>query len=284
MPAWLLALFAAALLAAAAIYWLVVLTEGAYLGPRAVTALYDRAAGRYDQIKQFVDEDEDFFLGRPVARFLAGLPGGEMGRLPWLLDVASGTGRLPGTVLRASAGGCRVVALDSSAAMLAAARRKLEQRGWFEGVFVVHDAAGLPFADGQFPVVACLEALEFLPSPAGAVAELVRVAQPGGLLVLSSRIGRDARLMPGRIFSRAELAGLLRSHGCPAVEIMPWQLDYDLVFARKEGQPAADRAADWSDMLQCPRCGARPALAGEQDRLNCPRCAWRLDLSAGLWR
>ena len=34
---------------AALLVWLLVVTEGAYLGPGVVTALYDRFAGRYDR-------------------------------------------------------------------------------------------------------------------------------------------------------------------------------------------------------------------------------------------
>ncbi|HSN73872.1 MAG TPA: methyltransferase domain-containing protein [Anaerolineae bacterium] len=286
MPGWLwLLAVAGVILAAVAIYWLLVVTEGAYLGSATVTALYDRVARRYDGIKQFDDEDEAYFLGRPVARFLAGLPATSADP-PWLLDVASGTGRLPLTVLCASEGGCRVVALDRSSAMLAEARRKLDEQGWVDVVYLAHDAARLPFAGGQFPVVTCLEALEFMPQPAAVLAELLRVTQPGGLLLLTSRIGREARLLPGRTFSRERLSATLRSLGATGVEIVSWQMDYDLVFAVKQGQAAPADAGGWMRKLQCPCCGAQPvpdADAG-QDILDCPTCAWRLELSDGLWR
>jgi SAM-dependent methyltransferase len=281
---WLLAA-AGVLLVAFVVYWLLVLTEGAYLGSGIVTALYERVARRYDGIKQFDDEDEAYFLGRPVARYLAGLPDTHAGP-PWLLDVASGTGRLPLTVLRASSGGCRVVALDRSSAMLAEARRKLDEQGWAEVVCLVNDAVRLPFAGGQFSAVTCLEALEFMPDPAAVLAELLRVAQPGGLLVLTNRIGLDARLMLGRTFTRDSLSATLRSFGAASVEIMPWQMDYDLVFAVKQGPAAPAAAGDWREKLQCPRCGDQPGLqAGVgQETLACLACGWRLVLSDGLWR
>jgi SAM-dependent methyltransferase len=62
--------------------------------------------------------------------------------------------------------------------------------------------AACPSPPSQFAVVACLEALEFLPAPEAALIELLRVVQPGGLLVTTNRVGRDAALLPGRIFSR----------------------------------------------------------------------------------
>jgi ubiquinone/menaquinone biosynthesis C-methylase UbiE len=283
MPLWLLALVGAVVVVSAIVYWLVVLTEGAYLGSRTVTALYDRVAGRYDQIKQFVDADEDYFLGRPIARFLAGWTGPPD---PWLLDVATGTGRLPLAVLRARAGRCQVIALDSSAAMLQQAEGKLRRHGWGDVLFLAHDVGRLPFADAQFPVVACLEALEFLPDPAAALADLLRVTRPGGLLVLSNRIGHQARLMPGRTFSRDQLSAELRRLGAGGVEIMPWQMDYDLVFAIKQGEagPAVDEG--WPALLQCPRCASQPAIDGApgQERLVCATCHWQLALRQSIWR
>jgi ubiquinone/menaquinone biosynthesis C-methylase UbiE len=286
MPAWAwwLALMAV-FLAAALLYWLLVLTEGAYLGSGTVAALYNRVARRYDRIKQFDDEDEAYFLGRPVARFLAGQPASPDGQ-PWLLDVASGTGRLPLAVLSASQGACRVVALDRAAAMIAEARRKLDEQGWVDVVCLVHDAAPLPFGDGQFSVVACLEALEFMPEPAAVLAELLRVAQPGGLLLLTNRIGREAWLLPGRTFTRAGLSATLRSLGATGVEIMPWQVDYDLIFALKQGQAPAGAAGNWIEKLRCTCCGERPELMvdAQPETVSCAKCAWRLVLSGGLWR
>lgn len=287
MPAWLglLALAAAAVAVAALLYWLIILTEGVYLGPRAVTALYNRCARRYDAIKQFDAADEAFFLGRPIARFLAGHPPAADGP-PWLLDVASGTGRLPLAVQAAAPGACRTVALDRAEAMLAEAQCKLAAQAAQadQVILLAHDAGRLPFADGQFAVTTCLEALEFMPAPDATLAEAVRVTQPGGLLVLTNRIGPDARLLPGRTWRREDLAARLRTLGVTGVEIMPWQMDYDLLFALKPGQPAARAAAEWIDLLRCPCCGGSPAPAAGEATVSCPDCAWQLRLRQGLWR
>ena len=50
---------------------------------------------------------------------------------------------------------------------------------------VFADAASLPFADGQFSSVACLEVLEHVPDPAGVVSEISRVLKHGGRCWLS---------------------------------------------------------------------------------------------------
>lgn len=280
---WLVALVGGLLLVAV-LYWLLVLTEGAYLGSGVVTTLYNRFARRYDAIKQFDDEDEAYFLGRPVARFLADFPT-VSGQKPWLLDVASGTGRLPLAALRASAGGCEVLALDNSLRMLQQAQHKLHAQGWQDVVFLVANAEPLPFASGQFAVTACLEALEFMPSPAHMLHELLRVTQPGGLLVLTNRIGRDARLMPGRSMASSDLNAALRALGAGAVEVLPWQMDYDLLLMVKQGLAEALPARTWQTLLRCPHC-QQPLdfVAGPPAQWICPRHGWTLNDQAGLWQ
>ena len=55
-----------ALVVGAALYYLLVVTEGVYLGRRVVVWLYDVTAGRYDDIKEFEPEFEAFFVIRPL--------------------------------------------------------------------------------------------------------------------------------------------------------------------------------------------------------------------------
>ncbi|HUW97031.1 MAG TPA: hypothetical protein VMW58_14710, partial [Anaerolineae bacterium] len=58
--------------AAGVSYWLLVLTEGAYLGSRVVTFLYDRGATSYDEVKQFDAVDDASHLALPLVRRLRG--------------------------------------------------------------------------------------------------------------------------------------------------------------------------------------------------------------------
>lgn len=48
---------------------------------------------------------------------------------------------------------------------------------------VLGDIEAMPFADGSFGTVLCTEVLEHVPDPAGALAEIRRVLQPGGVLI-----------------------------------------------------------------------------------------------------
>lgn len=277
-----------AMLLAAGLYWLLVLTEGAYLGPKAVVALYNRFAPRYDRIKQFDREDEAYFLGQPLARILAEAQGAT-GRQPVILDVATGTGRYPLAVLPALQGRGTIVALDRAQAMLQQAQQNLA--AWPQVIYVCHAAMPLPFAGDSFDAVACLEALEFLPHPAAELGELLRVLRPGGLLVISNRIGWQARLMPGKVFSRTGLGEVLRDLGATAVQITPWQVDYDLVMALKPGWPAEQTGGDVATgrvlrgLLQCPACGQRDWRSTADDRqVVCDSCGWQLSQRDGIWR
>ena len=53
-------------------------------------------------------------------------------------------------------------------------------------VDVVGDAHHLPFQDGEFERILCTEVLEHLLDPAKAIAEMRRVLQPGGMLILTT--------------------------------------------------------------------------------------------------
>jgi ubiquinone/menaquinone biosynthesis C-methylase UbiE len=52
--------------------------------------------------------------------------------------------------------------------------------------YVVGDLYGLPFASDRFDLVCCWQTLSWLDDPESALAELVRIARPGGLIYLSS--------------------------------------------------------------------------------------------------
>ncbi|HUW62355.1 MAG TPA: class I SAM-dependent methyltransferase [Candidatus Bathyarchaeia archaeon] len=59
----------------------------------------------------------------------------------------------------------------------------VQSRGGFP--FVMGDAAKLPFADGSFDGVFCIDAFEHFPEAGGAASEFYRVLRPGGWVFLS---------------------------------------------------------------------------------------------------
>ena len=218
------------------VWWLVFETEGVYLGKRAVIALYDLYAHRYDRIKQFDETADLTLIGQPLLERISPL------RDPLILDVATGAGRLPLIAARLARFEGHVIGIDASRQMLAKAQEKIIA-GHFEAFITLmqHDASALPFNDSRFDVVTCIEALEFMPRPKQALAEMVRVLRPGGLLLTTIRI--DTRWMPDRTWSEERMRAELKHLDMRDIDVMIWQEDYSQVWAWKTGgAPAIGRA------------------------------------------
>ncbi len=214
------------------LYWQLILAEGAYLGAPLVALLYDWTAERYNKIKEFEPEAEDMWVGGPLAQRLRRHP------QALVLDVATGTGRIPLNLLRQPSFRGRIIGLDRASKMLAVARRDLAPQA--DRVSLIQaDAMALPFANDSFPAVICMEALEFLPDPGGGLAELIRVLQPTtersevGWLLTTQRIGWEARLMPGKTWNQDQLLKILSGFPLQYIEIQIWQDIYNLVWAQK---------------------------------------------------
>ncbi len=205
-------------------YWELWICEGAHLGPRFVVWLYDLAAPRYEDIKQFNTIWERQFLGEPVNQVLGQLPGG------LILDVGAGTGRLARSLLQLPGVDASVICLEPSARMagLGAGRTPPGRAPWLRAWSVP-----LPFPDDTFDMVASLEILEFTPSPEGTLTELIRVLRPGGWLLVTNRVGWEAPLIFGKTYPRNIFPGVLRKLGLTEVEDFRWQKTYDLIWAQK---------------------------------------------------
>lgn len=221
-------LFAVLLIAAivALLYWLLVITEGVYLGRRVVVWLYDITAHKYDGIKEFDAGAEHFFVTKPYLKHLPPHPA------PRLLDVATGTGRVPYFLFTEPTFNGKVVGVDASGKMLSLAVEKLaEYNGRFLPIQQLADK--LSFADDTFHGITCLESLEFFPSDEKALREMVRVLQPGGSLMITRRTSWEAKTFVGRFHAPAAFETMLTDLGLVEVETLPWQVDYDQVLARK---------------------------------------------------
>lgn len=253
-------------------WWLLVASEGVYLGRRVVVWLYDRFASRYDDTKNFQPVYEQALLAGPLLDELDGQ------RAPMVLDVATGTARLPLALLGHPDFQGRIVAADLSRGMLGVAARKLcgqEQRC----LLLRCPALNLPFDDESFDAVTCLEALEFMSRPGAVLAELLRVLRPGGLLFISNRV--NTRLMPGKTWDHEKLARLLGENGAETMRCEPWQIDYERIFARKQGAARPVGARPPAELLRCPRCAEIGLETVEGQAWRCCSCGSQMRASAG---
>lgn len=208
------------------LYWALIITEGVYLGQWAVTLLYNLTPGYYDRIKEITWRRDDETLARPMLDWLGGI------ERPLILDVGTGTGRFPKAMLDNEHFDGEIWGIDISSGMLGNARRRLD--GCERVTLLQGDADRLPFPTASFDAVACLEVLEFTRGPERTLDELMRVLRPGGVLLITNRIGR-ARWFPGRTYSDDELIDLLSHYLIAKLEIHSWNSFYDQVWVRKIG-------------------------------------------------
>jgi SAM-dependent methyltransferase len=198
----------------------------------ALVAAPHTAAGKNGtpQTKMFSESDAyERFMGRwsrqlaaPFVRF-AGVRDGES-----LLDVGCGTGSVAGAAL-SLAPAASITGIDLSAEYVARARASIPGAR-----FEVADAQALPFAGRTFDRALSLLVINFVPAPAKALGEMIRVTRPGGTVAAAvwdygegmemlrvfwdeavaldpAADTRDERRMP--LCRRGELAALWRDHG-----------------------------------------------------------------------
>jgi SAM-dependent methyltransferase len=131
----------------------------------------------------------------PIAEVVAGAAGARPGSR--VLDVGAGDGNV---ALACVQRGAEVAACDIAPAMVARGRKRSEAAG--AGiVWRIGDVQSLPYADASFDVVTSAFGASLAPNPAAAVRELVRVARPGGAIVLAAWAPRG---LPGGLYPAFE--------------------------------------------------------------------------------
>lgn len=150
-----------------------------------------------------------------------------------LLDIGCGTGD---NLRLFRQKGCLVTGLDSSSANIDACDKRLENRA----ELYLGNPEDLPFSDNAFDIVTMVASLEYMPNPAAALAEAIRVCRGRifiGLMNCYSMVGLQG-LLPSlfsvqtnakaRYFHLPSVSGMVRQH-LPGVRIawgsvifLPW--------------------------------------------------------------
>ncbi len=163
--------------------------------------LFAGLPSHYDLIAALFSFGQDPRWRRTMVRALAPSPQDRV------LDVATGTGMVAEALVKQ--GGCSVVALDQSDAMLEQARRRVAASARLrERVSIVRgEAERLPFSDGEFDALTFTYLLRYVDDPTGTLRELARVVKPGGRIA-SLEFGVPTRLplrLAWRLYTRAGL-------------------------------------------------------------------------------
>jgi len=174
-----------------------------------------------------------------------------------VLDVVFWSGAITVNLAELSGTGA-VVGIDREGSQFARAREQAEQRGLSNVSFQTGSAYELPFEDGHFDIVTENALLMHLSEPERALAEMVRVLKPGGLVAVRDPFlsgffrhastpcpveGGTARLMQAILESQ-------RKHGA----------DYDCGIKHRERLNAAG-------LLNVDQ-GASPLVFGNEERLR----------------
>ena len=183
------------------------------------------------------------FMGRwsrrlaPLFVTFAGITEGDR-----VLDVGSGTGAL--SAAAAAIESVQVTGIERSAVYVAYAREHVDGR------FEVGDALALPFSDDAFDRALSMLVLNFVPDPAAALQQMIRVTRPCGVVAAAvwdygdgmqmlrtfwdaavaldpDAAPRDERHMP--LCTHGALAELWRMHGLQDVDEQP--LTIEMKFA-----------------------------------------------------
>jgi demethylmenaquinone methyltransferase/2-methoxy-6-polyprenyl-1,4-benzoquinol methylase len=137
-----------------------------------VNDLFASIAGRYDLINDLQSFGLHRHWKRRVITLAAVTPGARA------LDLCCGTGDI---ALALAQRGAEVVGLDFSAPMLAVADQR---KCGINPVFVQGDALKIPFPDDSFDIVTMGYGLRNLASWEQGLAEMQRVARPGGRVII----------------------------------------------------------------------------------------------------
>jgi ubiquinone/menaquinone biosynthesis C-methylase UbiE/DNA-binding transcriptional ArsR family regulator len=186
--------------------------EGALVERRTKSQeFFSSAAGQWDRLR------DEMFGDRFHLAALAALvdPGWVVG------DLGCGTGQVSAALAPFVA---RVVAVDGSAAMLQAAKKRL--RGLDNVELRRGEIEALPIDDARLDAATLMLVLHHIPEPARALADVARVLKPGGRVILVDMLPHDRehyRQQMGHVwlgFSEEHTNQLLKDAGFEDIKIV----------------------------------------------------------------
>jgi len=187
--------------------------EAALAGRRTKSQeFFSSSAGQWDRMRDELFGDR-FYLAALAA----------LADRHWIVgDLGCGTGQVSAALAPFVT---RVVAVDASAAMLQAARKRLHD---FDNVELRRgELEALPIDDGQIDAATLMLVLHHVPEPEEALADVARVLKPGGRLLIVDMLPHDResyRQQMGHVwlgFSDEHLRRVLTETGFDDIRLVP---------------------------------------------------------------
>jgi SAM-dependent methyltransferase len=169
-----------------------------------------------------------------------------------VLDIGSGSGG-PALFLAREVG-CRVTGIDVDAAGLRTAMGLLETAGVGDRVeFQWADACErLPFEDGSFDAVLCMDAICHMPGRARVVAEWLRVLRPGGRVLFTDPVVLVGPVTKEEVADRSSTGPF--EFSSPGVnERLLIEAGFEWVAAHDATENAAEVSRRWHDARETRR-------------------------------
>jgi demethylmenaquinone methyltransferase/2-methoxy-6-polyprenyl-1,4-benzoquinol methylase len=142
-----------------------------------VAGMFNNIASKYDFLNHFLSLNIDKIWRRKVIRML------QIRQPERILDVATGTGDLAIAALKCKPK--RVDGIDISEGMLEVGKKKIQQKGYTNTIFLtMGDAENIPFDDNTFDAITVAFGVRNFENLDKGLSEMYRVLKPNGICAI----------------------------------------------------------------------------------------------------